>query len=247
MDCADDIPGLIPQPGNVVLGQATGGQRPPGDDAHVSAADCLVSRWPYQPRAMNGNRHDWHPVGDRDDEGAVLELPDGAVRRDPPLRIGQQRVPGRQGPGGIGVDLAEVGRLPVHLDHPDRAHRRTEQRDAEQLAHGQDSQRHRQRPQLHDRVQAGLVIGHHYAGPGRPEVLKAIDCYPRPRGAQPHPRPPPHYPVGDGRVGPGGPAAPHQKGNDQGRQHARGERRHRTPGHPSALPAYPHGRPQAPS
>jgi hypothetical protein len=57
----------------------------------------------------------------------------------------------------------------------------TEQRDPEQLAHGQHPQRHRQHPQLHNRVQAGLVIGHDHAGVGRAEVFEAVDAHPHPR------------------------------------------------------------------
>jgi hypothetical protein len=186
---------------------------------------------------MDGDRHHRHLVGDRDDERAVFELADEAVRRDPAFRVGQQAVPGRQVPRGELVDFAEVGRLPVHLDHPDRAHRRAEQRDPEQLAHRQDPQRQRQHPQLHDRVQAGLVVGHDHARGGGRQVPEAADGYPRPCSAQPHSRPPSHHPVGDRRVGPGRAAAPGQHRDGRRGQHARGERRHRAPGHPSTASA----------
>jgi len=156
------------------------------------------------------------------------------VRPCPPGRPAASA--GRQRPGGSLVDLAEVGGIPVHLDHPGRAHRAAQQRNLEQLMHGQDPQRQRQRPQVRHRVQVGLVIGHHDVGGGRLDMLKAIHHHSRPRRSQPHRRPPPHHPVSDGRVGPGGSAELHQRGASQRRQHARDERRHRPPSHPSTLP-----------
>ena len=78
------------------------------------------------------------------------------------------------------------------------------------------------------------MIGYHHARGSRSGGLKAAADYPRPRGTQPHPRPPPHHPVRESRVGPCGPPAPHQQGNGNRRQRARSERRHGTPGHPSA-------------
>ena len=128
---------------------------------------------------------------------------------------------------------------PVDLDHPGCAHRAAEQRDLEQLAHGQNPQRQRKRPQVRHRVQVGLVIGHHDIAGGRLDTLKAIHHHARPRRAQPHRRPAPHHPVGDSRVGPGGSAEQHQQGTSQRRQHARDERGRCTPRHPSALPEHP--------
>jgi len=80
------IPGLIPKPGNVVLGQAAGLQRVPGGDAHLATADDPAPRRPDRASAMDGNGHDRHLVCDRDHEGAILELADGAIGRDPALR-----------------------------------------------------------------------------------------------------------------------------------------------------------------
>ncbi len=40
--------------------------------------------------AFDGNRNDRYLAGDGEDEGAVLEPADGTIRRDPPLRVGQQ-------------------------------------------------------------------------------------------------------------------------------------------------------------
>jgi hypothetical protein len=76
---ADDLTGLLPQPGNVALCQAAGLQGASGDDAHLAAADYLSPGRPDPAGAMDGNRNDRHLVGDRDDEGAVLELADGSV------------------------------------------------------------------------------------------------------------------------------------------------------------------------
>ncbi len=89
--------------------------------------------------------------------------------------------------------------------------------------------------QLHDRVQARLMIGHYYARAGRAEVLEAAAGHPRPRSTQPDPGPPPHNPVGEAGVGAGRAAAPHQHGTGRRGQHPRSERRHRPPGRPAAL------------
>jgi len=93
MGRADEIPGLVPQPGNIVLGQAAGRQRACSDDAHRAAVDGGASRRPDPAGAFDGNWHDRYLAGDGDDEGAVLELADGTIRRDPPLREGQSERP----------------------------------------------------------------------------------------------------------------------------------------------------------
>jgi hypothetical protein len=63
--------------------------------------------------------------------------------------------------GFIAVSISpKSGEPRSNLDHPDRAHRLAEKGDPEQLARGGGAQQYRQRPQLHDGVQAVLVIGH---------------------------------------------------------------------------------------
>jgi hypothetical protein len=66
---------------------------------------------------------------------------------------------------------------------------------------------------------AGPVTGHDHAGADRADILKAVDAHPRP------PASPPQHPVGDGRVGLGRPAAPHQHGTGHRNRRSRGERR----------------------
>lgn len=124
----------------VIMGRWAG--RVCGLHANLAGVDGLAPRRPDPAGAVDGDRDDRHLAGDRDDEGTVFELPDGAVGGDSALRVDQQRVPGRQIPDGIGIDLAEVRESAVHLDHPDRAHDRAEHRDAEQFTHGQHPQRH---------------------------------------------------------------------------------------------------------
>ena len=84
MGRADDIACLLTQPGNVVMGQAADRQGAPDNDTYLAAVDRgpdrFPPRWPDPASALDGNRHDRHLVGDRDDEGAVFELTDRAVR-----------------------------------------------------------------------------------------------------------------------------------------------------------------------
>ena len=135
-------------------GQAGGLQRASGNDAHRAAADRFAPA-ARSSRAMNGNGHDRHLVGDRDDKRAVLELADGAIWRGRSLRIGQQECPAARSapPPSLSGGSRET---PVHLDHPDRAHAGPSNtiRNISRLA--STPQRHQQHMQLHDRVRVGL-------------------------------------------------------------------------------------------
>jgi hypothetical protein len=76
----DDVPCLLTQPGNIVMAQAAGLQGASRDDTHLAAVDGAPPRRPDPAGAMDGNRQDRHLAGDRDDEGAVFEGADRAIR-----------------------------------------------------------------------------------------------------------------------------------------------------------------------
>jgi len=76
----DDVSCLLTQPGNVVMAQAAGLQGASHDDTHLAAVDCAPPRRPDPAGAMDGDRQDRHLAGNRDDEGAVFEVTDRAIR-----------------------------------------------------------------------------------------------------------------------------------------------------------------------